>query len=168
MKLKAIALSTLMLTLAFFSCKKEAGQSTINLRLTDAPATYDEVNIDLKQVQIKMANDSTSWQNLETTAGIYDLLKLQNGVDTLIGTGTFPEGTVKEIRLILGNENTITEGGESYPLTIPSGSESGLKIKINKKLNQDVETLVVDFDAALSVKKEGTGDYKLRPVLKLK
>jgi hypothetical protein len=168
MKMKAIALSILLTTLAFFSCKKEAGQSTLNLRLTDAPATYDEVNIDLKQVQIKMADDSTSWQNLETKAGIYDLLKLQDGVDTLIGTGTFPEGTIKEIRLILGSENTITEGGESYPLTIPSGAESGLKIKINEKLNQDTATLLVDFDAALSVKKEGTGNFKLRPVIKLK
>jgi hypothetical protein len=93
---------------------------------------------------------------------------LQNGVDTLIGTGTFPEGTVKEIRLILGTENTIMVDSTSYPLTIPSGAESGLKIKINKKLDQETETLLVDFDAALSVKQEGTGNYKLRPVLKLK
>jgi hypothetical protein len=168
MKMKAIALSILLITLVFISCKKEAGQSTLNLRMTDAPATYDEVNVDLKQVQIKFADDSTSWRNLQTKAGIYDLLKLQDGVDTLIGTGTFPEGTIKEIRLILGSENTITEGGESYPLTIPSGAESGLKIKINKKLTQDTATLLVDFDAALSVKKEGSGNYKLRPVIKLK
>ncbi len=158
----------LFTTLAFISCQKEGGQSTLHLRLTDAPATYDEVNIDLKQVQIKMADDSVSWRNLETRAGVYDLLKLQNGIDTLIGTGTFPQGTIKEVRLILGADNTITEGGTTYPLTIPSGSESGLKLKIHKTLDEETESLLVDFDAALSVKKEGSGDYKLRPVLKLK
>jgi hypothetical protein len=51
---------------------------------------------------------------------------------------------------------------------IPSGSESGLKIKINKKLEAAVETLIIDFDAALSIHEEGTGDYKLKPVLKIK
>jgi hypothetical protein len=61
MKMKALALSILLGTIVFVSCTKEAGQSTLHLRLTDAPADYQEVNIDLKQVQIKIDNDSTSW-----------------------------------------------------------------------------------------------------------
>ncbi len=57
--------------------------------------------------------------------------------------------------------------GVSKPLTIPSGSESGLKIKVNKELNATLNTLIIDFDAALSINKEADG-YKLRPVLKVK
>ncbi|HET9277454.1 MAG TPA: DUF4382 domain-containing protein, partial [Flavitalea sp.] len=64
--------------------------------------------------------------------------------------------------------NTIKVNDAVFPLTVPSGSESGLKIKINKKLNAAIETLIIDFDAALSIHEEGTGDYKLRPVLKIK
>ncbi|MBK6635274.1 MAG: DUF4382 domain-containing protein [Chitinophagaceae bacterium] len=64
--------------------------------------------------------------------------------------------------------NTIKDAGIVYPLTIPSGSESGLKIKISRTLQATLETIIIDFDAALSVKKEGTGDYKLRPVLKIR
>jgi Domain of unknown function (DUF4382) len=55
-----------------------------------------------------------------------------------------------------------------YPLTIPSGSESGLKIKLSKKLNAQLDSVVIDFDAALSILKTGVGDYKLKPVLKIK
>jgi hypothetical protein len=47
--------------------------------------------------------------------------------------------------------------GTVYPLTIPSGSQSGLKIKINKKLHSSLDSLLIDFDAALSVKKKAMG-----------
>ena len=157
-----------MAALVFVSCQREDRVSTLKVRLTDAPAVYEQVNIDLQRVQVQFADDTSGWQNLETIEGIYDLLQLQNGVDTLIGTGTFPQNTVHQLRLILGNDNNIVVGGETYPLTVPSGSESGLKIKVHKKLNQPVEELIVDFDAGLSVHQDGQGNYKLRPVLKMK
>ncbi len=69
---------------------------------------------------------------------------------------------------MLGQNNSVKDNGIAYPLTVPSGGSFGLKIKIKKSLQATLETLVVDFDAALSVKKEGSGDYKLRPVLKIK
>ena len=104
---------------------------------------------------------------MQTKAGVYNLLGLQNGLDTLIAEGTYPHGKVQEIRLVLGSNNSVKEGGELQPLTIPSGSESGLKIKVNKSLSTSFDSLLIDFDAALSVKKETSG-YKLRPVVKLK
>ena len=165
MKIKSIAICS-VLALALFACKKEK-ESTVMLRMTDAPTALEEVNIDLKQVNIKFDNDTTSWVAMETTPGIYNLLDLQNGVDTLIAQGTYPTDVVKEIRLVLGENNSVKEAGQTYPLTIPSGSESGLKIKINKRLDASVENLLIDFDALLSVQKETDG-YKLRPVIKLK
>jgi hypothetical protein len=116
-----------------------------------------------------MQDDSTDngWIDLNTNAGIYNLLQLQNGVDTLLATGTLQAGTVKEVRFILGTQNRVVASGISYPLTIPSGSESGLKLKVNKNLNATIETLLIDFDAALSIRLEANG-YKLRPVLKVK
>ncbi len=159
-------------SLTIISCKKDdaKGTSTLNVRLTDAPTAYEEVNVDIREVRVKFSDDtlSSGWVTLTTFPGIYNLLAYQNGVDTLLGTGVFPVQVVKEIRFILGPNNTIKDAGVVYPLTIPSGSESGLKIKLNKSLNATLETVIIDFDAALSVKKEGTGDYKLRPVLKIK
>ena len=158
----------IVLCISFSACKKDSGESTLRVRLTDAPADYQEVNIDLKAINVKLSDDSDAWVALDAIPGIYNLLGLQNGVDTLIGTKTFSAATVKEIRLVLGQNNTIKVNNAVFPLTVPSGSESGLKIKINKKLNAAIETLIIDFDAALSIHEEGTGDYKLRPVLKIK
>ena len=158
-------------TLVFISCKKDKEDTTtLNVRLTDEPTDFDEVNVDIREVRVKFAKDTTSngWVTLATNPGIYNLLAYQNGVDTLLATGTFPVQVVKEIRFILGPNNTIKDGGVVYPLVIPSGSESGLKIKFSKDLRATLETMIIDFDAALSIQKEGTGDYKLRPVLKIK
>lgn len=158
-------------TLVFISCKKDKEDTTtLNVRLTDEPTAFDEVNVDIKEVMVKFAKDTTNngWVTLATKPGIYNLLAYQNGVDTLLATGTFPVQVVKEIRFILGPNNTIKDGGVVYPLVIPSGSESGLKIKFSKDLRATLETVIIDFDAALSIQKEGTGDYKLRPVLKIK
>lgn len=163
------SLATAIAVTFLFSCKKESGgHSTLNVRLTDAPADYQEVNVDLEKVYVKLSGDTSNWVELNAVAGVYNLLGLQNGVDTLIGTEILPSEIVKEIRLVLGSDNTIKVDGTVYPLVIPSGSESGLKIKLNKQLEASIETLIIDFDAALSVHEEGTGDYKLRPVLKIK
>ena len=160
-----ILISTVTILLS--ACKKDSSSSTLHVRLTDAPTALDEVNVDLVQVNVKFASDSAGWVSLQTKPGIYNLLGLQNGVDTLIAQGTFPSNEVKEIRLVLGSRNSVVADGKSFPLTIPSGSESGLKIKVNKHLAATLETLLIDFDAALSIKLE-TGGYKLRPVLRIK
>jgi hypothetical protein len=167
MKIKHLALAlTVSTCIVFFACKKDATNSTLHIRMTDAPVALEEVNIDLVQVNVKFSKD-TGWVSLQTTPGIYNLLGLQNGVDTLIAQGSFPSDVVKEIRLVLGDRNSIKANGQTYPLTIPSGAESGLKIKLSKKLQANLETLLIDFDAALSIKQEAEG-YKLRPVLRIK
>jgi len=165
MLLVAVSASTLL----FLACSKENSlkQSTLKIRMTDNPADWDEVNIDLREVKVNLKDDSSGWVNLQTNAGVYDLLQLQNGVDTLIAQGQVPAGTVKEIRLVLGDNNSIVVNGQTHPLTIPSGGSSGLKIKIHKNVSSNLDSLLIDFDAALSVKEEN-GSYKLRPVIKLK
>jgi len=164
---KFVLALALVSSVVFIACKKDAGTSTLHIKLTDAPAAWDEVNIDLKAVNVNFGDDSTGWVSLPTKDTIYNLLGLQNGLDTLIAQGTVPVKTVKEIRLVLGDNNTIKTNGQVYPLTIPSGSTSGLKIKVDKKLNATLETVVLDFDAGASVTEEPDG-YKLRPVIRVK
>ncbi len=154
--------------LCLLACTKDQSSTRFHVRLTDGPTDLDAVNIDLQSVRVKLDSDSAEWVTMETKAGIYNLLDFQNGVDTSIASGNFDKGAmVKEIRLVLGTQNTVVENGDSLALIIPSGSESGLKIKIAKSLRTTMDSLVLDFDAALSVKKEQDG-YKLRPVIKLK
>jgi len=166
-----VFLLTAIVAIFFMACSKDnsEGSTTVKVRLTDNPVNADEVNVDIQQVMVKFRDDSIGgWSTLSTYAGIYDLLGLQNGVDTLLAVGVIPTNTVKEIRFVLGTDNTIKVNGITYPLTIPSGSESGLKIKVNKKLNGTLDSLLIDFDAALSIYQTGTGAYQLKPVLRLK
>ena len=167
--IKFLLLMLLACTAIFFACKKEnsSGSSLLKVRMTDAPAAWDEVNVDLQEVRVNFRDDSSGWVSLQTNAGVYNLLDLQNGVDTLIAQGTVQTGMVKEIRLLLGTNNTIVVNGQTFPLTIPSGGSSGLKIKVNKNLSANLDSLLIDFDAALSIK-EQNGSYKLMPVIKLK
>jgi len=155
------------------ACSKDQSSgnnsTTLKIRLTDNPVNAEEVNVDIQQVRVKFQEDSINgWMDLDTHTGIYDLLGLQNGVDTLLAVGVIPTNTVKEIRFVLGSDNSIKVGGITYPLTIPSGSESGLKIKVNKQLNGTLDSLLIDFDAALSIHQTGAGVYQLKPVLKIK
>lgn len=173
MKTRIISIFSVLalLVMLIIACQKNNnGDNITNLkiRLTDNPFNATEVNVDIREVRINLRDDSTGWTNLNTNAGIYNLLELQNGVDTLLATGTVPTGTLKEVRFILGGDNSIKINNIIYPLTIPSGSESGLKIKLSKNLNASIDSLLIDFDAALSILRTGNGDYKLKPVLKIK
>jgi len=168
-----MGIMSLFAAILLISCQKDASNgsdspTTLKIRLTDAPVNADSVNVDIQQVRVNFRDDSTGWVDLNTYAGVYDLLGLQNGVDTLLAAGTIPTNSVKEIRFVLGSSNSIVVNGVNYPLTIPSGSESGLKLKINKQLNGPIDSLLIDFDAALSIHQLGNGNYQLKPVLKIK
>lgn len=168
----AVGMTALLAIVILVACEKDKSndnqQTTLKVRMTDAPILADSVKVDIRQVRVNFRNDSSSWVDLNTYAGVYDLLQLQNGVDTLLAAGVIPSNNVQEIRFVLGTNNTIVVAGISYPLTIPSGAESGLKLKINKQLNGPIDSILIDFDAAMSIHQTGTGSYKLMPVLKIK
>src|ERR1035437_10266525 len=134
MKIKNIIFSIAGITLTiclFNSCKKDAPAPTtsygnIAVRLTDAPANYLHVYVDIQKVSVHMSGGS--WIDLPTKNGVYDLLVLQNGIDTsLVNTTQLPAGNITQMRLILGTNNTLMNNNVVYNLTVPSGSESGIK-----------------------------------------
>lgn len=165
------AIALLFVVFAFFvSCKKEnkSGTTDLKIHLTDNPYNASEVNVDIREVKVNFSGEDSGWITIPTHEGIYNLLDFQNGIDTVLAQGTVPVGTLKEVRFVLGENNTIKIYDMLFPLTIPSGSESGLKIKINKSLRPGLDSVLIDFDAALSILQTGTGEFKLKPVLKIK
>ncbi len=163
--------------MGFASCsdadKEETGAARLEVRMTDAPGDYDEVNVDIRSVQIhREANDNGSgWTTLETIhPGVYNLLDFANGRDTLLASANLPAGRISQIRLILGENNTLKLKGDPTrrPLTTPSGQTSGIKLQINADLQPDVTyALLLDFDAAKSVVSRGnSGAYNLKPVIR--
>lgn len=163
-----ISLSLITISVLVLACNKNKETTQLKIHLTDNPFNAQEVNVDIREVRVNFRDDSSGWVVLPTQAGVYNLLGLQNGVDTLLASGTVTTGTVKEIRFILGPNNSIKINNVVFPLTIPSGGETGLKIKVNHSLQAGLDSLLIDFDVALSILQIGTGNFKLKPVLKLK
>jgi len=166
--LSLIVLSIVILS----SCSDNGGTAKIQVALVDAPADYDAVNIDIEDVQINISadeNDEGGWQSLENAEpGVYDLLLLTNGEEQFLGEIELPEGKLGQVRLILGDGNVLTVDGQETPLTVPSGSQSGLKINVDADIQAGITyKLVLDFDAAKSVVKAGnSGKYNLKPVIR--
>ena len=157
-----------VLTIGFFtSCSKENKTVPIKILLTDNPVDYESVNVEIKGIQVKINKDDAGWINIASKDTTINLLDLQNGITTVLAEDNVPEGILKEVRFILGTDNTVVVNGVTHEMQTPSAEDSGLKIKIDKKLGETLNTFTLDFDAALSVKEEN-GSYKLMPVIKLK
>ena len=58
--------------------------------------------------------------------------------------------------------------GDKLVLDTPSAQQSGLKLKVDQKLEADTYyTFILDFDVDESVVSQGNGGYSLKPVLRL-
>ncbi len=95
------------------------------------------------------------WDTLSITPRIYDLLKLKNGVDTLIANGFANTGKITKIRITLGTNNVVwTDSTHNYPLPI-CDNKPYIYIRVT---SNTIETLAsgqirlrIDFDVAKSV-----------------
>lgn len=156
----------------FSACDSEnTGSAKMEVRMTDSPGDYEEVNVDVQSVQVhkEADGDESGWITLdEINPGIYNLLDFANGKDTLLASSTLPAGKISQIRLILGQNNSLKlKDGTVTPLVTPSGQQSGVKLEINANLESDVTyVLLLDFDAAKSVVARGNGAYNLKPVVR--
>ncbi len=163
--------STIAFALLWTACQQpddSAGdqQSRMNVRLTDAPAPYDAVNVEI--VGVEVHTDAQGWVSLNMpVSGVYNLLDFTNGLDTLIASSALPSGKMSQIRLVLGNNNSLEYNGNTYDLFVPSGSKSGLKVQVHKTLLPGITyEILLDFDAAKSIVQTGNNKYILKPVLR--
>ena len=168
-------LVALLLALFTFSCKKNSNnlveQPRLQLRLTDNPhADIKEVWIDIRQVEIIVGNSAQPVILDGVHAGVYNLLELTGGKDTLLADALIPSGTLSQIRLILGDNNYIvTPDGEKIMLKTPSAQQSGLKVQLHQEVKGGVlYRLSLDFDVARSIVFAGnSSNVILKPVLRV-
>lgn len=155
-----------VLFLGFYACKKDQNIDYVDVtvKLIDAPSQYDEVKVEV--IGMELHQEDSGWYSISVTDSIYDLLLLQDSANATLGNVALPSGKISQIRLILGTQNTVTISGVSYPLTLSSEDETGLKLNVHQDILSGVAyTLTIDFDAAQSIVEEGNGTYKLKPVL---
>jgi len=154
------------------SCSKNSGSSEARLevRLVDNPALdVKAVWVDIRQVEI-IAAGSGPVILTGTHPGVYNLMELTNGKDTLLADAVIPAGKLSQIRLILGDNNyIINSAGDKIDLKTPSAMQSGLKVQIHEDLSGGIlYRLTLDFDVARSIVPAGSsGDINLKPVLRV-
>lgn len=141
------------------------GSGTVEVRMTDDVGFYEKVYIDVQGIQVNIQGHG--WVDITPTRkGIYNMLDFNNGIDTLIASASVPAGTVSEVRLILGEQNSVVVDGITWPMVVPSGSESGLKVKFQQTIAAGAKCIVwIDFNVHKSIVAEGNG-FTLRPVIR--
>lgn len=187
------------MVVGFVACNKDNATSSNGLDktslivyLTDAPVSFDTVNLDIKYVEVKLDtnaahkdddtygdNDVDSlnnnkrhdgygvWDTLTFTPSIINVAAFRNGIDKMIATGTVT-GTIRKIRLTLGTNNSLIKNGISYPLTVRSRY---VYVDLKKKHHQQDSTsmastaIKIDVDLYRSIKYIN-GSYYFLPYLK--
>lgn len=174
------------------------GQQRVRIRLSDNPVNFDAVNVDIQRVEVLIIPDSCRggrdddgprnhcdydndgnngnygdcavWDTLDIRAGVYNLLDLSNGVDTLLANGFTVEGKIKKIRLTLGAQNSVVVDSISYPLTLWNGHN---RVTINVR-GDDVDQVTpgdlqlwLDFDAGRSIVRVSNNRFVLKPILRI-
>lgn len=149
------------------------GSGTFQINMIDSPGAFDAVNIVVDSVQAHIASSDTTsgWVTLNSTPKTYDLLQLTNGVNAVIGQATVPAGQYSQVRLFIGSGSNIVVAGTSYPLTIPSGIETGLKLNVDATIQSDITyVLTLDFNVNQSITVTGNplgGQFILKPVIRV-
>lgn len=147
--------------------------STLNLAVTDTPVDgAQSVVVTFTGVELMGPNGQQSFSFASEKQ--IDLLKQQgtNSASLLAGA-TIPAGNYQWIRLDIDAANSyiITSTGAQYPLTIPSGSQTGLKLVSGFTAAQgSVANFMIDFNLRQSITQSNAGgsvSYMLTPALRL-
>ena len=143
---------------------------TLSVLLVDSPTSYQQVNIVVSRVDVHAAgSDSTSgWFTINDVPATYDLLELTNGASKVLGDRQLAVGKYTQIRLIIGDGSNVVINGTTYPLQIPSGMRTGIKLNNEFVIAAGrLYELVLDFNADRSIDQTGNGTYVLSPVIRV-
>jgi len=171
--LHLMALSVIILSLVLFCCSKSTSTKKdgyLKIYLTDTPTDFDEVNIVVSEVWVHKASDDTlaNWILLDSTVATYDLLVLRNGALALLDSSQLDPGHYTQLRLKVTDGSNVVVDGEPHDLQIPSGYTSGIKLNHQFTIEEGrVYELILDFDAEKSIIQKGTGEYQMKPVIRV-
>jgi hypothetical protein len=141
------------------------GKGNLTLLLTDAPfpsTLVDETIVTIDKIEIRSTTAATATTTTadsqytvlyEGEGKSFNLLDLQNGVTEELANVDLEAGSYDLIRMHVVKAEVVLKDGSSYDLKIPSGSTSGIKIKITPELliESGVEsTILLDFDVSKS------------------
>lgn len=170
--IKALAIGAMATFLASCNSDGEVGsKGTAGVRVTDATvdvASVTGVFLSVREVQARGTGGTKTIAAFDSPKS-FNLMDFQNGASYDLGEGTIDAGIYSELRLVLDENSYVEfEDGSSEPLTVPSGTSSGYKVKGDYQISANGRTnLVVDIDLRKAFVKTGENTYILRPTARL-
>ncbi len=172
--LKVSALSLTVASLALAGCGKDDNgggevemKTRLEVRMADAAGAYDQINLDLQGVEIDTsANAEGKWAKLTLLhPGTYDILDFESGIDTLLIAQDVDQGVISQIKLLLGEENSVVIGETPAALSVPA---DGIVLKLASAANLKEEStykLWMEINPLTSIvpAEDGIGTYLLEP-----
>ncbi len=177
-KITKLFYALLIIMLASVGCSDDKttdpeNSSRVILKLVDAEGDYQQVNVEIVDIQYNSSEEDEGWKSFTPESGYpiqTDLTELIAGNELLLSDEVIPSGWMEQIRLVLSENNTLKLEGQDdlIPLKTPSAQQSGLKIKLNQQLDPGFSyTFILDWDVQRSVVKAGnSGQYILKPVIR--
>ncbi|MES2329086.1 MAG: DUF4382 domain-containing protein [Bacteroidota bacterium] len=166
------------------------GKQQMSLYLTDGPGLFDHVYIDIRSVKVLVdtsadtrrhdnedwdrrgsddhkKDSSFVWEDLNITAGVYDILRFRNGTDTLFAAAGIVKGSIRLIKIEIGTNNSVVKDSVTYPISLPAGAANYVLIKLKGNECEEFQPgrrrLWLDFDITRSVLVDFRNQFYLRP-----
>ncbi len=170
----ALAFSSLLLG----ACDNggSSSQGSINIAITDAPVDEaDAVWITFDGVTIKPEQGDAQSYVIEPPQKL-NLMSLSGNNSTVLLNEPIAAGRYSWIRLSIDDAENSTylieeNSGGTFPLRIPSGNQTGLKLNRSFTVDADgITAFTIDFDLRKSVHKTGkpgNEKYMMRPTLRI-
>jgi hypothetical protein len=166
------------------------GARTVSIRLHDAPGDLKEAWVKVSQVSLQgttaadsmsgkvvLLDSQTDWLNLTSLSG--------GSFATLVNNAQVPAGSYSQLRFVVCEAYVVTKTGQVYAtpgatlpagvtatgsLQVPSGCQSGLKVKLpggSVNLGETSQILSVDFDVSQSFGHQAgnSGKWVMHPAL---
>ena len=169
-----VLLTSIILSFLLASCSHSGSsdQGEIFIKVVDAPANYQAINIVVNRVSIHQsgAAPNIGLTFLSTTSPIkFNLLKLLNGNSVQLALSKVPAGTYDQIEINYG-QCTITINGQEIPLNFdPSITNGNSIIPFSFQIVDGQQfQLTFDYDAYSSVYPTGfLNSYNFNPKIRL-
>lgn len=156
-----------------FSCSESSTGGSdsggeLFIKLHDAPADFQQVNISINLVSVHKAGDNTNlgWVIASENSVDFDLLTLRNGRSELLVLNKIDAGNYDLIKLHFG-PCTVVDNGTEYLLDLASAPVFDQILDFNFEIEGGRQTqLSLDFDVSRSISKSGF-NYRLSPVIRV-
>jgi hypothetical protein len=148
---------------------------TLQVAIVDAPALdVASFDVTISKVQAHVIdpnnandNDDSHFVTLTEGAQTINLYPGTVKVEKLLGSARLPAGRYSQVRLFVTGAEVTNKAGQTFPVTVPSGAQTGIKVNVGYTISPgDITSVLLDFNIARSLVQQGNGNYRLQPVIK--